>query len=537
MSKKIYINENSISSMKGGNLLPKFLYNMVKSHTTSLGDNEAFPSGDDFPFDYAILKKRFSQVCDAIDELGIRTKSEDYLMSELSRLIKECKELEKPIRDSLEKICENAVNRLFAIPKESINLTCKLVDKVKFSRSVRVMPESNDEIKYTFADISDIDVSKKAVGKRRFINSLIQGACYTYSRYEELYGEDINKINPNLLNLYRDIITINDYLLFTKKEEMSDEKPMQGSYVETTLGSDGRRTTINSQGVIFPLLLHDTIRGFFELFSSHGLPSDVSKAKYIIRKSDFVLAEPWDMRFGVELWDMIFGDVEDTNAIPYMFTRLIECPTNEFNLLCKEILSGTEKGSQIKQELLSKATYDNDYQAFTNRINARNVDKSLIADSYFTASELDGLELDDNQDVEVIEEEGDDENDNIEKFYRGVGGVFDITNFGIEKQKKCTWLTDSVYMAQDYANEYDDGHLYEISVDMSKVNLYDWYSEADDYFDPYDGFSEEAQEELMNNGFNGYYFALDEGGVLVLFENSPIINVKEIDIDDDSEII
>lgn len=406
--KKIYLKEDTIANVLNKRLLPQFLFKSVKAHETSLGNNSMFPSGGDYPFDYTLLKVRFGEVSDAIEELGLESLDEDYLMSELSNSLKMCRDMELPIRDTLEKVCENAVNRLFAIPEEMLNLKCKLVDKIKFKKAIRLKPESNDNITYTFDDVSDIELFDKAVEKRRFIDSLIQGAAYTYSKVLGLYIEDIDRINRNLIPLYMKIITINDYLLFIKKEEMSDIKPMQGSYVEVHLGGVGERTTIKAQGIIFPLLLQETIRGLFELFSAHGLPSDKDKARFVVEKADFALAEPWDLRFGVTLWNKIFGRVEDTNMIPYMFTSLIKQPNEEFSTSVKEILSNTNRGNEILDKLMKDAEYDNGYQQFTNRINAKNIDKSLIKDSYFTGAEINGYEIDsDESEGDVIEESED----------------------------------------------------------------------------------------------------------------------------------
>lgn len=406
--RKIYLKEDTIANVFNKRLLPQFLFKSVKAHETSLGDSSMFPSGGDYPFDYTILKERFNEVCDAIMELGLESLDEDYLMSELSSTLKICKEMETPIRDTLEKICENAINRLFAIPEEMLNLKCILVDKVKFKNAIRLKPESDDKITYTFDDVSDIELFDKAVEKRRFINSLIQGAAYTYSKILGLYVEDIDRINRDLIPLYMKIVTINDYLLFTKKEEMSDINPMQGSYVEVHLGGVGEKTTINSQGIVFPLLLQETIKGLFELFSAHGLPEDKEKAIFVVKKADFVLAEPWDMRFGVTLWNKIFGRVEDTNMIPYMFTSLIRQSNDEFSTSIKEILSNTNRGNEIINKLMKDAEYDNGYQQFTNRINAKNIDKSLIKDSYFSGAETNGYEIDsDSSEGDVIEESND----------------------------------------------------------------------------------------------------------------------------------
>ena len=78
----------------------------------------------------------------------------------------------------------------------------------------------------------------------------------------------------------------------------------------------------------------------FELFSSHGLPDDNDKAMYIIRKSDFILAEPWDLRIGIGLMNVLYKNITDkydsdilkhTNRIPFLFTKLCELKIDDFN--------------------------------------------------------------------------------------------------------------------------------------------------------------------------------------------------------------
>lgn len=520
--KKVYLKESSLNDIINGRLLPNFLFKGVKKHETSIGDSVVFPTNGKYPYDYMVLKTRYAEVCDAIESLGVESLEEDYLMSRLNSLVKECMEIERPVRDALERVCENALNKLFAIPSEMINMTFKLVDKVKFKRGVRMQPESEEEAKYTFKDLDDIELGDKAIAKRRLVNSLIQGAACTYAKKATLYEDDINRINQDLCRLYDEIRIINDYLLFTKQEKMTDEKPMQGSYVEVRLGQAESKTSIDSQGIIFPLLFQEAIKGMFELFSAHGLPKDMSKAQYVVRKADFLLAEPWDLRLGVGLWDKLFSKIEDTNLIPYVFTSFVRLPIDEFNTTTKEILSNTEKGGEIMASLIGDAEHDNGYQSFTNRINAKNLSKSLINDVYFASADSNGYELDaDLENGNVIEE--DDNNPNIETWYRGMCGNYDEA-----KNKRMIWLADSPEVAAWYAEECEDGHLYEVNVDMDKFKEYDWFDETDDYFDPIDGFSENVQAALMEEGYNGYTFALDDGTALCLFDSSLIVGVKEI---------
>ena len=58
------------------------------------------------------------------------------------------------------------------------------------------------------------------------------------------------------------------------------------------------------------------------------------------------------------------------------------------------------------RDLIDNATYNSDYQKFKKRINDKNTEKAIVNDGYFTASELDSLELDsDWGEGDVIEED------------------------------------------------------------------------------------------------------------------------------------
>lgn len=391
MAKNIYITERSLHGLRKDNLLEPFIYKPLKEHETSLGDNAAFPKTSSHPFDYLVIKERYNQVIDAVrNEYGYGDASDDELKSELSKLINQAKIEEEPIKDMLERMCENNGIEMFGIPKESINLECKLVDKVKIEKGVRLMPEDDDEIGYDFEDVKDIELANAEVAKRRFVNALVQGASYHYSSLHAMQKE-LAEINPNLVKLYNHIIWLNEYLLFRTKPKMSDEQPMQGSYVQTHLGSDGNRTSIKAQGIIFPLLQREVVRGLFELFAAHGLPQDRSRAMYVIRKADFLLAEPWDMRFGPELWRLMFGDikVKDARLIPYVFTKYVGLETEDFNKASQELLSNTQAGNEIRHRLMSSAEHDVDFQGFTDIMQLKNLSKSIIQDEYLSSTDLD----------------------------------------------------------------------------------------------------------------------------------------------------
>lgn len=385
--------------------LPKFLFDKIKNHKSFLGDNAAFPPEEDYPFDYKVLKTRYKEVYDNIVKLNLDSLEYDYLISLLSKLIKECKEIEKPLRQHLCKVCENAVIELFKIPAETVNLTCELVGKVEpKNHSYRTLPETSEHRDFEFEDMEEFHNVSKVVLKRRLINSLIQGASYTYALNYDLYLSQIYKLDKRLLDLYDKILVINDYLLFLKEVKIDDKSPMQSAYVEVELGKENNRTDIFAQGIIFPFLLMETIRGFFELFASHGLPSDNKKALYIIKQADFLTAEPWDLRMGVGLWNFIGKSINNTKVLPYLFSSLCEMKVDEFNSFLQEVFAQTKKGKTILQELIDDSQDELERFEFLDTMKQKNAEKAVITDGDFSLEELQGFAINEEDDIETPEE-------------------------------------------------------------------------------------------------------------------------------------
>ena len=71
--------------------LPKFLFDRIKEHNSSLGNNEAFPPEEDLPFDYKILKKRFNEVCENMRKINIKTDDFNEIRNYLGKLLQRCK--------------------------------------------------------------------------------------------------------------------------------------------------------------------------------------------------------------------------------------------------------------------------------------------------------------------------------------------------------------------------------------------------------------------------------------------------------------
>jgi hypothetical protein len=229
------------------------------------------------------------------------------------------------------------------------------------------------------------------VYKRRLLNALCVGASIRMSSDINTYMESINKINPTLCDLYHKIIALNNYILYTKDDfGIDDSNNMQLGTVEVRLGTDDVKPEVSTQGVIFPVLLSETIKGFMELFISHGLPKDINTTMTVLKKSDFLKAEPWDMKLGPQLWDILNGLLNDIDSVelPYLLKRLSELKLDTFNNVMKEVFAKTKKGRDIMSKLSYKAKRDIEYDKFVDKMAKMKQDRGVITDNFIQPDEL-----------------------------------------------------------------------------------------------------------------------------------------------------
>ena len=191
--------------------------------------------------------------------------------------------------------------------------------------------------------------------------------------------------------MYNKIIALNTYLLYTKGDfGLTDKQKMQIGTVEVSLGNEESKVKIEAQGVILPVLMSELIRGFMELFISHGLPKDRRMATIVVGKSDFLKAEPWDMKLGPLLWELFsntFNDI-NSNELPYLLQRVSKLSTNKFNFLMKEVFAKTRKGKEIMSKISNKAKNDIEYDKFVDKMTKMKQDKGIITDDYIHPDEL-----------------------------------------------------------------------------------------------------------------------------------------------------
>ena len=108
-----------------------------------------------------------------------------------------------------------------------------------------------------FMDAMDKSDMEKA--KRRFINSLIQGASKKGHYMFNLVREELDRLDPRLLNLYGVLMSIADLMYWIIPDEMTQMMAGEGEGVQGSEEVDDTTDppTIKAKGLFFPVLLHD----------------------------------------------------------------------------------------------------------------------------------------------------------------------------------------------------------------------------------------------------------------------------------------
>ena len=196
--------------------------------------------------------------------------------------------------------------------------------------------------------------------KRRLINMFIQGAGAKAQYMYHLIEEKLNELDPRLLNLYGTLMSVNEMLYWILNENMlGNLMGSKAGSVEVDTNQDPPKVV--AKGVIFPVLLHELVKGTYEVIGKFGLPSNPEKQKMVTGYEDTLPAEVWDLRFGPVFWERLLNVYPDRIFESgqrfiqnYLFQKFVMMSAEEFIDLTKMILLGNPKANQILDRMVKE---------------------------------------------------------------------------------------------------------------------------------------------------------------------------------------
>jgi hypothetical protein len=359
----------------------------ISSGETPLSDNPAFPGKDEDEFDNSfaelVASERFKEVVEKVKRYtGMENISGQnafmQLQMALMGAVQKAKAIESNNEGFLEQLAVDLVKQELSIPDDAFQYDVELTSmpgQIDTSKMISEPEELDDEeVQQQFgvdADEAEDDLENFMAAfekfdmekaKRRFINSLIQGASKKGHYMFHLVEEQLNTINPELINLYGVLMSINDLLYWIMPDQMVMSAAGSGEGVQGSEEIDDTTDppTIRAKGLFFPVLVHELIKGVYEVLGTQGLPDDPRAAEMVMGQTDTLPYEVWDLRLGPVIWrkfteaypEKLYDD--DMREIQnYLFSRFSALSTDEFFEVARLILSGSPQGKKILERMVN----------------------------------------------------------------------------------------------------------------------------------------------------------------------------------------
>jgi hypothetical protein len=259
------------------------------------------------------------------------------IISETSNLLPEIIDAEEGYRDELEMLAAQIVSDAYPIiDYANIKIDAKIVGMGDLD--IQMDQDSEDPASPDFGE----DDPEKLKAKRRIINGITQGASIRGAFAFALFKEYIDKINSALFDKYVNILKLtfkgvydNEDAIAMMLAALAQGQKMQGGESEMEYDDENEQFIIKAKALCFPMLVHEIVKGLYEIVGTQGFGADREKNQAIVNAVDKLSNEPNDLRFGKFLYDAISklyneSDIDDARVRELFFASLYKLGDDEF---------------------------------------------------------------------------------------------------------------------------------------------------------------------------------------------------------------
>ena len=251
----------------------------------------------------------------------------------------------------------------------------KRINPNQFQMEKEEEPEFEIPSNFSF-DVDELTPQEEfqlEVEKRNVINAIIQGKGKKGQFAFQAFKDRLDEIDERLYPLYNKIMSANDLMYFTDEDliEAMGGNAAGSSGVDED-GEDEDKDLVIANGVIFPILLHELVKGFAAIPTREQWRGmDPGRAQDVMGQTDVFSNEPMQFRVGGELItklrfllpDDLTVNIENRDLLPFFERLLYAVPAEEFlrEIMANVVSENPKDNDKVKRkfnELLVKAKED-----------------------------------------------------------------------------------------------------------------------------------------------------------------------------------
>ena len=202
--------------------------------------------------------------------------------------------------------------------------------------------------------VDTMDLEKK----RRIINGITQGASIRGSFSFLLFREYLDEIDDSLVEKYNKILKLsfgiydNEEAIAMMLSLLGQGRKMQGGESKAEYDEDADQFIVKAQAICFPMLVHEIVKGLYEIIGTEGFGSDREKNKRLIGKVDKLSNEPEDLRYGKFIYDglrelFLQTGYKDDRSRELFFAEVYKLNNKSFFSLINALVNDTINNNHI----------------------------------------------------------------------------------------------------------------------------------------------------------------------------------------------
>jgi hypothetical protein len=258
-------------------------------------------------------------------------------MSRTGDLLNELMQAEDEYRDELEMVAAQMVTDAFPIiDYANIKIDGKIVTN-QSDFKMQAPPPQDDPTSPDFGE----DDPEKMKAKRRIINGITQGASVRGSFWFLMFKEYLDAINPELVDKYNEILKLafgiydDENAIAMMLAMLAQGQKIQGGESEMEYDEENEQFVIKAAALCFPMLVHEIIKGLYEIVGTEGFGADKEKNQAIVGAVDKLSNEPRDFQYGKFIFDALNdlyknSGINDARVRELFFAEVYKLIDDEF---------------------------------------------------------------------------------------------------------------------------------------------------------------------------------------------------------------